>query len=112
MSEDMERLPKWAQRRIEKLEQDVASYRRQLAVGPEDSNVFRDPYSDGPDGEHLLNGRPIGKDTTIRFTAAGGWIECKVTDRGLSVRSEEALWVQTQSGNSAVVRNGPWSFPA
>lgn len=56
---DRTRLPKWAQREIERLENDLASANRKLAEGPEDSDTFADPYSDTP--------RPLGKGTSVEF---------------------------------------------
>lgn len=56
---DRARLPVWAQREIERLERDLASARAKLAVGPEDSDTFADPYS--------ADRRPLGRGTTIEF---------------------------------------------
>lgn len=55
---DVSRLPKWAQDRIASLERDVEHLRATLAVGPEDSDTFCDPY---------LDQRPLGRGQTIRF---------------------------------------------
>jgi hypothetical protein len=66
---DVDKLPKWAQRKIEALERkiealerEVADLRRTLAEGPEDSDTFADPYSDSP--------RPLGSGTSVQFVIA------------------------------------------
>lgn len=56
---DPSRLPKWAQRRLETLERDLADAQSRLAAGPDDSDTFADPYRDVP--------RPLGKGTMIQF---------------------------------------------
>lgn len=75
MSEDITRLPKWAQRQITSLMQQVASKDRQIAeltAGPEDSNTFADPYFPGGKGM-----RPLGASPMIRF---GGTDYCQTFD--------------------------------
>ena len=60
----MTKLPKWAQRRIEVLERDLEYAHQQLSAGPEDSNVFADPYSDTL--------KPLGKDVSVEFVLREG----------------------------------------
>jgi hypothetical protein len=55
----MDRLPAWAQNKIGRLERDLEAARKTLAAGPEDSNVFAEPYSAAR--------RPLGCGTMIQF---------------------------------------------
>jgi hypothetical protein len=59
MSGDRTKLPKWAQRELERLERDLESAQQKLAAGPEDSNTFADPYAAAP--------RPLGRDVAVEF---------------------------------------------
>ena len=101
------RLPRGVQDYIRKLEADLAGAKAELALGPEDAKVFVDPWlrSEDPD---LPNGRPVTRNGTIRFLAPGGWVEAQVTNTGVALRVETALWLRTEVGNAAVVRNGDW----
>lgn len=75
MSEDLTRLPKWAQRKIAGLEQALTSRDRliaELTAGPDDSNTFADPYYPGGGGM-----RPLGNSPLIRF---GGQDYCQTFD--------------------------------
>jgi hypothetical protein len=58
MSHDITKLPKWAQDKITALENRAKRAEQTLAEGPEDSNVFADPYRAS---------RPLGLDTHILF---------------------------------------------
>jgi hypothetical protein len=62
---DLTRLPKWAQREIERLTRDVEHYKARLEVGPEDSDTFASPYSDAA--------TPLGVGTVIEFRFGERW---------------------------------------
>lgn len=58
-----ERLPKWAQEKINGLKRDLQRANENIVSlneGPQDSDTFANPYSD-------LNRKPLGKGTTIGF---------------------------------------------
>lgn len=63
MSEDLTKLPKWAQRKIRVLESDLAAAKAKLNDGPDGSRVILDPYSDFA--------RPVG-DPLVRFQYLDG----------------------------------------
>lgn len=52
-------LPKWVQEGIENLMRDNDSLRKKLAVGPENSDTFAEPYADPP--------KPLGRNAHIRY---------------------------------------------
>lgn len=70
-AQQVARLPKWAQRkievlemRVEVLEMRVEEAARAAAIGPEDSNTFADPHA------QLSSGRaptPLGADVTVEY---------------------------------------------
>ena len=60
---DISKLPRWAQQRIEIADRDLAYWRTKAEAGPEDSNTFVHHYKD--DGSN--GGTPLGMNTAIRF---------------------------------------------
>lgn len=97
---DVTRLPKWAQRRLEVLEADLADARSRLAAGPEDSDTFADPYRDVP--------RPLGRGTMIRFgDVEGGAFHVNFEDGQLRIQfsslRSRGLVVLPESSNSVRV---------
>lgn len=94
--DDYSRLPKWAQRRLEMLEESVASLRAHLEAGPDDSDTFADPYYDSP--------RPLGNGTMIRFGDSEGAFYVHLEDGALSVTAQ-SMWaselvIKPRSDNS------------
>lgn len=98
-----ERLPKWAQQEIRRLEADLKYYKEKMMAGPE-SNTFADPYSGAP--------RPLGTDPTILFVLGEDRREelrCRIdTDHKgrawLEVNGGDSLIVQPQAGNAVRLR--------
>lgn len=100
MRGDVAKLPKWAQREIDRLESDVRHYRARLAAGPEDSDTFADPYSDGAR-------RPLGKGTLIEFTFGPGWadkIQASLDGDTLRIRGGSGLAVYPSASNSINIK--------
>ncbi len=54
-----ERLPKWAQQEITRLNANVEYWKARATVGPENSDTFLDPYGDPP--------TPLGKRPVVEF---------------------------------------------
>ncbi len=92
VAEDVTRLPKWAQRRIALLERSVAYHKAELAVGPEGSDTFADPYG---------TPRPLGRGTTIVFTG-GDPTSPSPPDR-VTVRRQDDGSLYVMCAESAVV---------
>src|SRR5215472_698020 len=88
-TQDVSRLPKWAQIKIEALERDLASARALLSAGPEGSDTFADP--------HARAVRPLGTGTIIRFGGTG-------YDRTVDAHwSYGALTIQAHGGHADMV---------
>jgi hypothetical protein len=110
----MKNVPKWAQREIEALEQQVAQLTRrvaELSEGPEDSDVIEHDY--------VSPSRPLRKGAVIRFLMGEGeYIEIHHDRKGGrflelrgsgSQRDSGALAVQPQVSNVLRVRmTGYW----
>jgi hypothetical protein len=104
-TEDTARLPKWAQRRLQKLENDVAFYTAELAEGPENSDTFADPHSD-------TARRPLGTGTLIRFAitkrddgSVRDYIDARLDGDTLEIRASRRLTITPQSSNVVHARN-------
>jgi hypothetical protein len=99
--EQFSKLPKYAQNRIVKLEQDLAAAHRRLAEGPEDSRVFLDPSNRTP--------RPLGVSPTVRFYPhgrTGDYIDVRVDEPGfIAVRTSGHLLLSTVASNGVEVRS-------
>lgn len=102
-----ERLPKWAQQEIERLQRSVEWWQQQASVGPEDSTVFAEPHSDAP--------RPLGTDPVVRFQnpldpqSMLDVMRMKPGSAVLEIRSNQgAIEVSPQSGNVIRVRATDW----
>lgn len=94
-----ERLPKWAQQEIERLERDLAYAKERLAEGDSESRVFADPYADPP--------RPLGYDTAVEFRFGDHWsdkIHIRIDGDGLKVMGGSRLSITPEAAN--VVRIG------
>jgi hypothetical protein len=101
---DLTKLPKWAQTEIETLRMRVAERDARLAVGPEDSTVFMDPYADVP--------KPLGDDPTIEFAVGDlyGMRQYIHVSRvrgteGLRIYASEALAIRPSASNVVEVYN-------
>lgn len=94
--ERIEKLPKWARQKFTTLMQRVEHYEAKLAEGPEDSNVFADPYSEAP--------RPLGRDTLIEFVPdkeRRHRFRVSLDDQGnLTVQNDRLLAVRPRAANS------------
>lgn len=97
-----ERLPKWAQQEIVRLERDLAYAKARLADDPGNSRVFADPYSDPP--------RPLGYDTAIDFRFGEAWSE-RITVRidrgGLKLHGGSTLLITPDASNVIHVETSP-----
>lgn len=60
MQGNLDRLPKWAKDEILRLEANVEHWQAKASVGPDDTNVFVDPYSDAP--------KPLHRRAHVRWT--------------------------------------------
>ena len=105
----MERLPKWAQRRIEDQAKQIAALTNRIAElseGPADADVIEHDYLHPP--------RPIGKGKTIRFVMndRGEYIEIHharnnsgyLELRGAGGQAAGSLAVQPQVSNVLRIR--------
>jgi hypothetical protein len=100
MRGNIERLPKWAQDELARLDREVAYLKGKLAVGPEDSDTFADPFASAP--------RPLGRGTRIRFTpkdAERAHFDVTLQDDGsLEVHADYMLAVIPQASNMIELR--------
>lgn len=99
--EEFARLPKYAQHRIVKLENDLAAAHRRLAIGPEESRVFLDPHNRTP--------RPLGESPKLRFYPhgkAGPYIDVEMLyESGVVLRTSSVLLVSPTHSNRLEVRS-------
>jgi len=89
-----DKLPKWAQREIERLQRDLEHAKARLATGPEDSRVFADPYNDTP--------RPLGHDTTIDFRFSDSWhdrLTVRIEGNGVRLMGGSRLVITPEASN-------------
>jgi hypothetical protein len=96
---DLSKLPKWAQQEISRLRANEKHLRRRIEAGPEDSNVFAEPYSDSP--------TPLGKDTTIEFRFGDGWhqkFKVDLVGEYLEIYGGNTLQVEPQASNVVRIR--------
>jgi hypothetical protein len=111
MPEDITKLPKWAQRRIEIAEREADRLREELAGQFPGTDTFRAPYFDRRDNNS--NGIPLPKGETIRFKLGPKWeqyIDCMIRDDTVDgplveVRAGYGMLVEPQSSNAIRVRN-------
>lgn len=102
MAEDISKLPKWAQRRISKIEADLAYYKEKAyvaALGDAGSPVVVHRYGEGND---------IGlPEETIRFFPDPNDRRCYIDVRqqpfGVEVRSNPLLGIRPTSSNSVLL---------
>lgn len=108
--EDLSRLPKWAQRKISGLQDQIGVLTRNLAdahqnltAGPADSDTFADPYSEVA--------RPLGKRITVRFGGAGfnGTFDVNFADGVLQIHGQggsaiDAMAVVPKGSNAVHLR--------
>lgn len=93
-----------AQREISRLRADVEHYKAKLAIGPEDSRVFADPYSDAA--------RPLGNSTTVAFYVEedGARFLVRLDGEHLNVMLSHgnALHVVPAASNVVRIMDGGW----
>lgn len=90
----IETLPKWAQREIYMLQGKVADLAERLSVGPQDSNVFANPYSDSP--------TPLGRDVAVDFRIGPGWkhrLTVRIEGNRLTILGGDGIVVLPRSSN-------------
>jgi len=100
MRGDVNKLPKWAQREINRLEQDLASAYATIATGPEDSKIIANPNSAAP--------TPLGTTALIQFSLGESWgekVEIYLDGDHVVVRGGDGLTIQPWAGN--VIRLRP-----
>lgn len=97
--ERVKKLPVWAQRLVNKLEADVEHWRKKAmaAVGEGDhkTDTFLIDYS-------LNSGYEVGlpPGTTIRFHLDKHWVEARVREDRIDVRSDQQLVAEPRSANA------------
>lgn len=97
---DLSKLPKWAQRRIQKLEHDVAYYKQEANLGLEEADAVLSPYMDA---------QPLGSQPTIRFFVGpdrrADWIDVSHRGDELTIQTDHFLLIQPGGGvNTAFLR--------
>jgi len=99
MAEDITKLPKWAQKRIELLEGavDYLGHKLKQWEGEEETNVV---YLDGLNTE-----RPLPKDATIRFYNDDEWINVRVEGGGIHVTGQRCLAIFPYVANVVNIYN-------
>jgi hypothetical protein len=110
---DIRSLPVWAQQHvarlvqnIERLEVNLASANATLSAGPEDSDTFADPYSEG-------GARPLGRGTRLRLHSTEVYFDVHIDDEGVlhvsaagKLARSDGLAVYPHSSNSVRIRGG------
>lgn len=100
VAENFDRLPKWAQQRIETLEANVDYWKKKATAGPENSNTFVTTHG-------LEVDQPLGTGPTVRFMLKGevahAWrnsVDARVTKEGrLLLMGTDSIAVFPQSSN-------------
>lgn len=96
MSQDISKLPKWAQSRIEVLENDLAYYKKKYEAALAAQDLAADEhYAIMPKGEKAVR-FPIGD----RYDEA---FEVRLVGRGLDVRGGSGILIHPRAGNSVEV---------
>jgi hypothetical protein len=110
MAEDITKLPKWARRRIEYAERELAHLQAEMRGQFPGTDTFRSPYMFKNDLDS--DGIPLPKGETVRFKFGESWdsyIDCMIRDDDptgptLEVRGGYGLAVEPRSSNSIRVR--------
>lgn len=97
--QDLSKLPKWAQRKIEVAEMREKEYTHYLAqlAGQEETNVFM---------RRVFEGVPLPKDSTIVFRLPSGSITCFLRGDELELYADSAMTIHPKGGNSISVLSG------
>lgn len=101
-TEQFDRLPKWAQQEINRLTLRLREANKRLSAGPEDSNVFADPYSDNP--------TPLGRDALVKFVVGDGSGDVIIVRRagnGIYVQGHKGIIMRAQASNTVHVQFDP-----
>lgn len=101
------KLPKWAQQELASQEATIRHLRGRLAVGPEESNAFLDPYAEPP--------RPLGRNPVIEFgdrdqdhgnrDMTVRWKDGELIINGMAPSHDSYLAVFPVSGNQVMVKH-------
>ena len=99
----LEKLPKWAQDEISRLERDLAYWQERASIGPDESNTFAHPYSEFP--------TPLGMDAQIEFRSRGPGpgkkLRVMLDSHGdLDVNGDDSIMIFPYSGNGVKIRLG------
>jgi hypothetical protein len=90
--EDITKLPKWAQRHIQFLENQLENFRTMLAQfeGKEKTSIYR---------IDLLTQKPL-PEGTIRFKLSEtSWIDCRVQGKAVDVSGSTRLTIEPEATN-------------
>lgn len=100
-SQRFDRLPKWAQTRINTLEANLVGVQAKLSAGPTDSDTFADPYSSAP--------RPLGTGTRIEFrfyAGPGGSLIAHLIDGRLRIQGGDRITILPSHSNTIDIEMG------
>lgn len=78
--EEIKKLPKWAQGKVNRLEADIITWRNKAdqVAGESETNVFIN---------HYPNPLPLPKDSDIKFQFEKGEIRCRIIRDGLEIHA-------------------------
>ena len=98
---DTSKLPKWAQRRIAKLESDVEYHKAQAfqaAKGPSNSRVFIEDY-EGTRGlpDNVKIGFRFAQDKVLAIRRVGDWVEVRSDFQHLVIEPESSNVIRVRS---------------
>ncbi len=105
MSGDISKLPKWAQTEIEVLRRNVSHLEAELAIGPDESDTFIDPYTRDrtPLGKGVRIVLELQSEQSIEVVNKGEYVEARSTGK-----HSGSLQIQPQSSNAVRLREGSW----
>lgn len=104
--ERLSRLPKWAREKIVRQGETIEYLKDKLRQGPENANVFADPYSETP--------RPVGKDPVLRFDTGSDhrlegftvrFMDGELHVQGMAPHVDDYLAVFPTGGNTVIIKH-------
>ena len=103
MSNDITRLPKWAQTHIDVLERNVEYWREKTLAGPDNSNTF---LGGGLDGR-----KPLGTSPTVEFYVGAerqyrNRLTARLQENGRLYVTADSLLVKPQASNVVTIEIG------